>query len=295
MNLGVQHNLGKGIVVEAAYVGSRGVHLPLILPYNDVPFDRVLDVLQTNTPLARQNARPYPLRLQDRGFQEVLIHGGVVTQTPDVWGNTYFNDTYFHNGQPEKFAGYCTDVFAFGALKFIAGKRDKPFFVYLALNAPHAPYNVAENYSRPYLEQGVPAARAQFYGMITEFDQQLAQLRAKLKELNLEKETILIFMTDNGAAEGYREAGNTPANDTQGFNAGVRGAKGSPYDGGHRVPFFIRWPSGGITGGREVNCLAAHLDVLPTLIELCGLKPQGHSLESGADQSRALGQWLLDD
>jgi hypothetical protein len=94
----------------------------------------------------------------------------------------------------------------------------------------------------------------------------------KLKALGLEKDTILIFMTDNGTAAGFRKG--------VGFNAGMRGTKGSEYDGGHRVPCFIRWPGGGLEEGRDVDRLTAHIDMLPTLIGLCGLKkPRGVKLD----------------
>ena len=202
----------------------------------------------------------YPFRPQDRGFGEVLIHGGGgVGQGPDYWGNDYFDDTYFHNGKEEKFEGYCTDVWFDGALKFIEANKDRPFFCYVPTNAPHGPYNVAEKYSKPYKDKGV---NANFYGMVTNIDENMGRLMRRLKELGLEENTILIFMTDNGTSGG--DAG------------GMRGKKGSEYEGGHRVPFFVRWPAGGLTGGKDVGTLSAHIDVLPTLIELCGLKkPKG--------------------
>ena len=103
----------------------------------------------------------YPLRPQDRGFQEVLCHGGGgIGQTPDYWGNDYFDDTYWHNGTPKPYTGYCTDVFFDAALKFIEKNRDRPFFAYIATNTPHGPLNVAEKYSQPYVERGVPAGMA---------------------------------------------------------------------------------------------------------------------------------------
>lgn len=206
----------------------------------------------------------YPYRPQDRGFGEVLIHGGGgVGQGPDYWGNDYFDDTYFHNGNPEKFTGYCTDIWFDGAMKFIEANRDCPFFCYIPTNAAHGPYNVAAEYMNPYIDKGLPESQARFYGMITNIDDNMARLMCRLEELNLEENTILIFMTDNGTS------GN-------GYNAGMRGKKGSEYDGGHRVPCFIRWPAGNLTGGRDIERLMANLDLLPTLIELCGLtKPQG--------------------
>ena len=221
----------------------------------------------------------YPLRPQDRGFQEVLVHkGGGVGQTPDYWGNDYFDDTYFRNGQPEQLSGYCTDVWFDEAVKFIVADQQEPFFTYIATNAPHAPYLVADKYRELYINDDVP--NAAFYGMITNLDENVGRLVKFLDEENLSENTILIFMTDNGTAAGFRPMGKRQI----GFNAGMRGTKGTAYDGGHRVPFFIRWPAGGVQGGRDVNRLAAHIDVLPTLVELCGLqipedrKLDGHSL-----------------
>lgn len=204
----------------------------------------------------------YPFRPQDRGFDEVLIHGGGgVGQGPDYWGNDYFDDTYIHNGKLEKFTGYCTDIWFDAAMDFIEANKDRPFFCYLPTNAPHGPYNIAEKYSQPYRDKGVPGNQANFYGMITNIDENMGRLMQRLKELDLEQKTILIFMTDNGTSAGE--------------SSGMRGMKGSEYDGGHRVPFFIRWP-GKLKGGKDVSQLTAHIDLLPTLIELCGLKkPHG--------------------
>lgn len=200
----------------------------------------------------------YPFRPQDRGFHEVLVHGGgAIGNTPDFWGNDYFDDTYWHNSKPKKFKGYCTNIWFDGAVRFIEQNKDRPFFVYLTTNAPHGPYNVAEKYSKPYRDKGVPENRARFYGMITNIDENMGRLMKRLKALGLEENTILMFMTDNGTS-----AGNT---------AGMRGQKGSEYDGGHRVPFFIRWPAQ-LAGGRDVQRITAHIDILPTLIDLCGLK-----------------------
>lgn len=203
----------------------------------------------------------FPSRPQDQGFQEVLIHGGGgVTQTPDYWGNDYFGDTYFHNGKPKTFKKYCTDVWFDEAIGFIEENKEKPFLVYIPTNAPHGPFLVDEKYSKPYKDMGVPSPRSEFYGMIANIDENLGRIEQKLAELNLSDNTIFIFTTDNGTAAGAQQGG---------FNAGMRGQKGSEYEGGHRVPFFIRWPQGKIGGGRDVSRLTAHIDVLPTLAELC--------------------------
>lgn len=224
----------------------------------------------------------HPMRPQDRGFQEVLVHGGGgIGQTPDYWENTYFDDTFFHNGSPVKTEGYCTDVFFDYALKFIEKNRDRPFFAYIPTNVPHGPYNVAEKYSQPYRDNGVPNTMANFYGMIENLDENVGRLLARLEATGLAENTIFIFMTDNGTAAGVTNQNNRPEAGSSGvswtgFSAGMRGRKGSEYDGGHRVPCFWRWPAGGIGGGKDVGRLAAHFDLLPTLIELCGLeKPAG--------------------
>ncbi|MFP4580015.1 MAG: arylsulfatase [Candidatus Sumerlaeia bacterium] len=211
----------------------------------------------------------YPFRPFDRGFEKVIAHkGGGVGQTPDAWMNNYFDDTYFHNGEAVKHDGYCTDIWFDEAMRFIEECGDAPFFTMLSTNAPHDPYLVDEKYTAPYLgidEIPFPA----FYGMIANLDANFARLRRFLQEKNIEDNTILIYMTDNGSSGACNMDEQGFAID--GYNAGMRGKKGSYYEGGHRVPFFIRWPRGGIAGGRDVDEMALHVDVLPTFVELCGL------------------------
>lgn len=215
----------------------------------------------------------YPYRPHDRGFEEAIVHGGGgVGQTPDYWGNDYFDDTYFDKGVPRKFEGYCTDVWFRLGLDFIERHKEEPFFCYIPTNAPHFPFQIEEKYENLYKGK-VPDRRAKFYGMITCIDENIGGLRRRLEELGLAENTILVFMTDNGSAEGcdIGEDGFV----TGGFNAGMRGRKGSPYDGGHRVPFFFHWPEGGYSSGKDINELTAYVDFLPTLIDICGLnKPE---------------------
>lgn len=213
----------------------------------------------------------YPYRPFDRGFQTVVAHkGGGVGQTPDFWGNNYFDDTYFHNGKPLAHEGYCTDVWFEEAMRFIAADHDKPFFVYLATNAPHDPYLVADRYKQPYQGNNEIPDPA-FYGMIANIDENFGRLRGQLASLGIEDNTILIFMTDNGSSGGAMLDAKHFV--TAGYNAGMRGKKGSYYDGGHRVPFLLRWPAGGIAGGRDIEEMTLAIDVLPTLMDLCGLCP----------------------
>jgi len=212
----------------------------------------------------------YPYRPHDRGFDEAFYHGGGgVTQAPDYWDNDYFDDTYFRNGEPEKVSGYCTDVWFSSALEFIERNREKPFFCYLSTNAPHGPFHVPQKYIDLY-KDNPQITNPNFYGMITNVDDNLGTFREKLEELGLADNTILIFMTDNGTAAGVEL--DQDGFLTAGFNAGMRGKKASEYNGGHRVPFFIHWKDGGIHTGRDVEQITSYTDVLPTLIDLCGLE-----------------------
>ena len=227
----------------------------------------------------------YPYRPQDRGFQRVVAHkGGGVGQTPDFWANNYFDDTYFHNGTPQQHEGYCTDVWFDEALTFIEENHDRPFFAYIATNAPHSPYLVAKKYRDLYADNpDIPTPA--FYGMITNIDENFGRLRRKLAALGIEDNTILIFMTDNGSSAGARLDRDHFV--TAGYNAGMRGMKGSYYDGGHRVPFFIRWPNGNIEGGRDISDLVMHIDLLPTFIDLCRLPAAGEDDFDGTSVAAA--------
>ncbi|PHS10299.1 MAG: N-acetylgalactosamine-4-sulfatase [Blastopirellula sp.] len=206
----------------------------------------------------------YPYRPEDRGYTEVMRHGGGgVGQTPDYWDNAYFDGSYWHNGTPEKVKGFCTDVFFDYAKRFIKAqkKAGKPFLAYIATNAPHGPMHSPEKFSKQYA--GVKNVGLQnFYGMIANIDDNVGKMRKFLKREGLEENTIFIFTTDNGSSSGARV-----------FNAGMRGQKGSEYDGGHRVPLFMHWPAGGMTAAYDVKPITAYVDVLPTLIDLCQIAP----------------------
>ena len=208
----------------------------------------------------------YPYRPEDRGFTYTVYHGaGGVAQAPDYWGNDYFDDTYMKNGKLTRFEGFCTDVFFDEGINFIEQNvaAGKSFFAYIAPNAPHGPFYCPEKYTKPY--EGNPGvSKVEFYGMVTNIDDNMAKLMSKLDELGVADNTILIFTTDNGTSGGLHQG--------RGFTAGMRGKKNSEYDGGHRVPFIIRWPNGKLEAGKSVKRLTAHLDILPTFIDLCGLK-----------------------
>ncbi|MFV1450791.1 arylsulfatase [Maribacter sp. HS] len=212
----------------------------------------------------------YPFRPHDRGFDNALYHGGGgVGQTPDYWNNDYFDDTYFRNGIPEKFEGYCTDVWFNETIKYIEDQADKPFFAYLALNAPHGPFNVPPEYLDMYADANLTDTQKRFYGMISNVDDNIGKLLKYLETSGKLENTILVFTTDNGTAAGIGKKNGL----TTGYNANLRGTKSSPYEGGHRVPFLIHWPKGNITSKNQKNSndLVAHVDILPTFAALCKL------------------------
>lgn len=212
----------------------------------------------------------YPFRPQDKGFDEVLIHkGGGISQSPDYWNNDYFDDTYYHNGVRERFTGYCTDVWFNNAIQFIEQNKNKPFFCYLALNAPHSPFFVEPQYSDQY-QGNSQVPNPNFYGMITNIDKNIGLLRKKIRNLNMDDNTILIFMTDNGTAAGVRF--DKQGKVASGFNAGMRGTKSSPYEGGHRVPFFIHWPNGNLNHNKAIEEVTSYVDFMPTILDLCKIK-----------------------
>src|SRR4029077_8605429 len=139
--------------------------------------------------------------------------------------------------------------------------------VYLTPNAPNCSYVFPEKYARMYQGQKLKENAVAYYGMITNIDDNVGTLLAKLKEWDLERNTLVIFMTDNG----HPLAGL--------YNAGMRAAKGSPYQGGTRVPAFWRWP-GVLKPGVDIDKLAAHIDLYPTLVEIAGAKvPAGVRLD----------------
>ncbi|MCM8532730.1 MAG: arylsulfatase [Lentisphaeraceae bacterium] len=210
----------------------------------------------------------YPYRPEDRGFTEVVRHGGGgAGQTPDLWDNAYFGGMYFHNGEPKPYKGYCSDVFFDEAKRFIGESisAKKPFFAYISTNAPHSPFHCEEKYWKPYsaaLKKKGGDKVAIFFGMIANIDENVGEIRQFLTDKGVADNTIFIFTTDNGSASGDKV-----------FNSGMSGKKGSAKEGGHRVPFFLHWKDGGFTTGTDLTQLSAHIDVLPTLVELCGIKP----------------------
>ncbi len=231
----------------------------------------------------------YPYMPSSQGFEYSLIHhGGALGQMSDhpdnYWDMTaplserkqcYFNPTLYENDVPVKKEGYVTDIFTGHAIRFIEQHRDEPFFVYLAYNAPHSPFQVPPEYLEMYKDMPAGPAlddsdgsagrlssyqAAQYvYAMMTNMDDNIRRLLEKLEDWSLEENTVIIFLSDNGP-DGYR------------FNAGFRGIKGQVFEGGIRVPCFISYRD---FPRAVINQPAAHYDLLPTLADICNLQTGG--------------------
>jgi len=219
----------------------------------------------------------YPMRPQDQGFTESLVHkAGGIGQAPDR-PNSYFNPFLWHNGRRIRAQGYCTDIFFDAAIEFIERQAGRPFFVYLALNAPHTPLEIADRYTANYRAMGLDDTTARVYGMIENIDDNFGHLLNKLDNDGLRENTIVIFMTDNGPQQ-------------KRFNAGLRGHKSQTYEGGIRVPFFLQWPAALPRPGR-IDTVAAHIDLLPTLLDLAGWRgAPAHPLDGRSLRPLLFGQ-----
>ncbi|MHC4482984.1 MAG: arylsulfatase [Planctomycetota bacterium] len=204
-----------------------------------------------------------PYQPHNRGFDEVFIHGaGGIGQSykcscGDVPGNKYFDPVIRHNKTFVQTKGYCTDIFFTQALRWIKRHKDRHFFAYITANTPHSPHVCSPEYSKPYLDAGLDEKSAAYYGMIANIDDNIGRLVGKMDQWGLSENMLLIFMTDNGHS--MRNL----------YNAGMRAHKGTVYEGGTRVPAFFRWP-GQIKAGVDIDRLCAHIDLFPTLAELCG-------------------------
>lgn len=223
----------------------------------------------------------YPMRPQEHGFEEVLVlRGGGIGQPSDPPGGEgkYTDPVLFRNGERVTMKGFCTDIYFDQAMawmeKTTAEKR--PFFLYLPTNAPHSPFDdiprdLYEQYKNVDLsshrfpqDQGHRLEEikdldrlARIYAMIANIDMNLGRLLAKLDELDLTRDTIVLYMNDNGP-NGRRYVG------------GMRGEKTSVYEGGVRSPLFVRWP-GRLQPGFANDRVVAHIDILPTLLQACGV------------------------
>lgn len=227
-------------------------------------------------------------RPDKRGFDETFIHGGGgIGQTypgscGDAPGNKYFDPAILHNGVFEKTQGYCTDVFFDRATKWIASRKDgtEPFFCWLATNAPHGPYIAKPEDKALYEGKGLGEDTENFFGMLHNIDQNVGKLLAKLDEWGIAKNTLVVFMNDNGGTAGVKV-----------YNAGMHGSKGSPWIGGVRAISFWRWP--GTLKSQDCGALTAHIDFFRTAADLAGAKLT-EDLEEQAAEGRSLLPLLAD-
>ncbi|WDI41253.1 arylsulfatase [Bremerella sp. P1] len=241
----------------------------------------------------------YPFRPEDRGFEEALwFPSSHINSVPDYWNNDYFDDTYIHNTKREKREGYCTDIFFSEAMKWIEQEDQRPFFAYIALNAAHWPWFVPDKYrdrvreameAHPEVTKGMPPVQkanlVSFLAMGENIDDNVGKLDRFLQETDKLDNTIVVFLTDNGSTMGPKY-----------FNAGMKGSKTTLWEGGHRVPCFIRWPAG-LKNPHDVADLCHVQDLLPTLADLSGIAGQTPAKLDGVSLKPVLTQQTaqLDD
>jgi arylsulfatase A-like enzyme len=182
------------------------------------------------------------------------------------WSN-YFDAPAERNGRPVRLPGYITEAFTSEAIDWIGTRPRDPWFCYLAYNVPHTPYQAPEADYRRHAARGHDPELAAVYAMIENMDRQVGRILGHLQSTGELDNTIVAFFCDNGPnGERYR--------------CGLRGRKGSIYEGGTRSVLSVRWPGGQLRGGRKVEQIAAHIDLLPTFMELCGARrPEGPPLD----------------
>lgn len=232
----------------------------------------------------------YPMRAIDQGFEESVQHrGGGMAHWFDRPGSSYFDPILDHNGKPRQYRGYCNDIWFEEAGRFIKSHRNEPFFCYLATNLPHDPLMVPNDLWLPFHERGINEENAIIYGMMKNVDDNLRRLLKQLDDQGLADNTIIVFSSDNGPAMTLSE--HQPR-----YNAALRGEKKQVYEGGIRVPLFIRWP-GKIPAGRDIDRIGSMIDMLPTLTEACGIpgpadvKLDGKSLWPLLSGGASVDQW----
>ena len=195
----------------------------------------------------------------------------------EFWGFTdgiirnYFDTRIKHNTEQVEMEGYLTDFFTDRALEFIEKNQQRPFLCYIPYNVPHTPIQVAAPLFEKYKQKGIDEYTAGIYAMCETVDSNVGKLLKRLQELNLEEKTVVVFLTDNGP-NGKR------------FNGGMKGKKASVNEGGIRVPLWVRW-KGHFPSNKVVTQLADHIDIFPTILDLCkvpipgSLAIDGRSLE----------------
>lgn len=195
-----------------------------------------------------------------RGYQH---HYGFLGGMIDYYEHTANNrPDWYRNGEPVEEEGYSTDLLAQEAIQLIRQRdRARPFFLNLSFNAPHTPLQAPESFVAN--QTGAPNAnRRTFLGMVEAMDAAVGRVFAALESEGIAGDTVIVFVSDNGGQTGMG-GGN---------NGGLRGAKSSAFEGGLRVPAFVRWP-GGLEGGWVFDRMFSVMDWLPTLAAVTGFTP----------------------
>ena len=212
------------------------------------------------------NGEQFPHTAIGQGFDEFFgFNGGHYV--------TYFDPVLLRGTQSEQTRGYITDLLTDEAIAFIERNRSQPFFCYVAFNAPHTPTQVPDRFFDAFRVKGLDDRLSAVYGMCRNIDENFGRLLAALDRLQIRDKTLVLFTTDNGAAEPASATGEGR------YNAGMRGYKTSVHEGGTRVPLFVQGP-GVASAGRTVRQPAAHIDLFPTLLDLCGVeRPLGPAID----------------
>jgi arylsulfatase A-like enzyme len=212
-----------------------------------------------------------PFRPSEQGFDHYLTHVGGMIGAPysPLGADNYFEPLLIENGQEKQFNGYCNDIFTTAAIDFIDEQQDQPFFIYLAPNTPHHPLTVSDQYADPYRNKGLSEETSRYYGMITNIDDNFGRLLSHLKLRDLLNNTVVVFMGDNGTSSLHKQEDL--------WECGLKGRKTYVYENGIRVPMFLSAP-GFPSLSRRVDTLAAEIDILPTLLELCDI-PLPHDVQ----------------
>ena len=198
---------------------------------------------------------------EDQGF-DVNIGGCDFGHPPDYF-DPYLpkhQATTFPNLPPRKAGEYLTDREADEAVSFIRAHKDEPFFLYLCHYAVHSPIKAKQSLVEHYRQKTPPEGDGQnfppYAAMVHSVDDAMGSILDVLDELELAKNTLIIFTSDNGGATHFRATDNRP----------LRSGKGRPYEGGIREPFIVRWP-GRVPAGSQCDVPISTIDLLPTICQ----------------------------
>ncbi|MDP0492664.1 MAG: sulfatase-like hydrolase/transferase [Verrucomicrobiota bacterium JB023] len=192
---------------------------------------------------------------------------------PAKWRDIHHTLPVIHNRRPVEWKQYLTRELTDAGIRFLEKNHEEPFFLFMSYNAPHLDLEAPEETIARYppaemskVPRVTPKARSIYAAMVDELDQGVGRLLGKLDELGLEEETVVWFLSDNGGMK--RTSDNRP----------LRGSKGTPYEGGIRVPMIVRWPAG-IAEGLVLDEAVTSLDIGATALAMAGGSPEKSGLD----------------